>query len=363
MIYKVFVKVFFEKWKYMIMYSLSIITFWFVLFGNVASTASDAHYEKLMPDIEIRGKGAGDSYKLYEALDTSAEKELAEKGERVYGMTVRNLYTFSDAYYHVSYRIYGTEGRFFTEIKDYLKLGKLPEDGKAQAVIGSNVAKLLNVGVGDVLDVPITLEADGEKSKQEYIVSGILKTEAEFFSDGIYISKDTYKELECAVEYNTLYIYAKSRQSCENIISYIENSDKTGGIGEIVSHYAEKVSLSDAIRKALIKTMQLSAVVLTAVFVSLMKHTGRKIGLMKAMGVSDKDIMRLLVKGFGVYNLVGMLLSYMSLIFIRLTMGISLPISVILYSIYSYGIIFAVTIIILFVLCKRTSPRLAMYPY
>lgn len=358
--YKIFVKVLFEKWKYMIMYSLAITTFWFLMFGNVASAAFAAHYEKKIPDIEVNGE-AVNGYMLFHALDGSMQEILAAEGVTAYGLTVRELDAFADAYYQVSYRIYGAEDAFLRKLSGDLKKGKLPKSGKPEALIGSNAAKNFNVGVGDVLNMPITLEAEAGETSREYVVSGILKSDASFFSDGIYISKETYEESEHPVADNTLYVFTKSHSAYKSILQKLE--DEGNGGSSVVCHYEDKVSLHETIRTALIKTIPLSGVVLTAVFVSLMKYTGRKIGLMKALGVADRDIMKLLMKGFGVYNLAGMLLSYMSLAFVRLGLGIPLPISVILYSVYSFGIIFIVTVVILLILCKRISPRLAMYPY
>lgn len=361
--YKVFVKVFFEKWKYMIMYSLSITTFWFLMFSNVASVAFEAHYEKKIPDIEVNGKGAytDDSFMLYNDLGNSVQNELVTNGVTTYGFTVRNLFTFSDAYYQVSYRIYGAENAFLKELSGYLKKGELPKDGMTEAVIGGNAAKTFGLEVGDVLDMPITLEAEPGEENLQYVVSGILKADAAFFSDGIYISKETYEDFVHPVADNMLYVYTKSNSAYQNSILKLEEGGNRAGT--VVCYYEDKVSLHEAIIDALIKTVPLSVVVLSAVFVSLMKYTGRKIGLMKALGIADRDIMKLLMKGFGVYNLTVMLLSYISLIFVRIGLGIPLPISMLLYSVYSFAIIFAVTVLILLVLCKRISPRLAMYPY
>lgn len=361
--YKIFIKVFFEKSKYLIMYSLSIITFWYALFINIASDTYNAYYQKSMPDIEVYGDTANieNSYMLYKGLDSSIKNELMQEGAVSYGLTVRNLYTFSDAYYHVSYRIYGAENEFLNKLSSYLKKGRLPEAEKTEAVIGSNVAKFFDLKIGDVLDVPITLEEDADAAHHEYVVCGIITADASFFCDGIYISKDTYENLEHKVADNMLYIYTKTKKSCQSVIRQLE--EDMNGFGAVIHHYEYKISLHETIQKALIKTIPLSTIVLTILFVSLMKYTGRKIGLMKALGISDRYIMKLLIKGFGVYNLIGMLLSYLSLGFIRLSLGVSLPASVILYSVYSFAIIFIVTIIILFILCKKISPKLAMYPY
>lgn len=361
--YKIFIKVFFEKTKYLILYSLCIITFWYAMFINVVDDTYLVHYEKNMPDIEIYGETTDsiNSFLLYKDLEPSIQNKLTEEGISSYSLTVRNLYSFSDAYYQVSYRIYGAEESFIQELSDYLRRGKLPEPGKAEAVIGSNVAKLLDLEVGDVIPVPVTLEEQIEDASLEYVVSGITKTDASFYCDGIYISRDTYEMLEHKVGTNTIYVYA-TKSVCQNLIAQLEGKE-VKGIGGLTPYFKSKVSLDRTIRIALIRTIPFSAVVLVILFLSLMKYTGRKIGLMKALGISDRHIMRLLMKGFGIYNLVGLLLSYVSLGFIRLTLGVSLPLSVILYSVGSFAIIFLVTIVILFVFCKNISPRLAMYPY
>lgn len=363
MSYKVFIKVFFEKSKYMIMYSLSIITFWYVLFFQVASVGYSTYYEKKIPDIEIYGENAENNYMLYNSLDASAAAKLKEEGVKVYGMTVRNLYTFSDAFYQVSYRIYGAEELFINELEHYLKRGELPFEGKTEAVIGSNVAKFYQVKVGDVLDMPITLDEDTGHADQKYTVSGILADDAHFFQDGIYISKATCEKAGGTAVDNTLYVYGGNQKSCERILGQLKEREEQLRVGGVTGHFINKGSLSETIRDALLKTIPLSAVVLSAIFMSLLKYTGRKIGLMKALGVSDRHLMRLLMKGFGVYNLAGMLLSYLSLIFVRVGFGVPLPAPVILYSVYSFAVIFAVTIAILFILCKKISPRLAMYRY
>lgn len=360
---KIFIKVFFEKPKYMIMYSLSIVTFWYALFISVNTAAHNAYYEKNMPDIEIYGPTyPEDTYMLYKELDTSVRQQLV--GDvKSYGMTVRNLYTFTDAYYHVSYRIFAAEDEFLQELKGCLRRGKLPEAGKTEALIGYNAAKFYGLEVGDVLDFPITLSENGDASGQEYTVSGIIKADASFFSDGIYISGDTCESMGEAVAYNTLYLYTESDDLYKSVVSRLEGQEKTERFGGFICHYDDKESLDAAIRKALVSTIPLSAIVLTVIFVSLMKYTGRKIGLMKALGVSDRHIMRLLAKGFGIYNLAGLAMSFLGLGFAMLGQSFPVQSSVILYSVYSFGIIYMVTIVILFVLCIKISPRLAMYPY
>lgn len=363
--YKVFVQGFFEKSRYFIMYSLSICTFWYALFVHVYFVAHDAYYEENIPDIEVYGKidNIENSYTLYKALDSSIQNKFIEAGVKSYGMTVRNLYTFSDSYYSVSYRVYGVEDEFMNKLSSYLIRGKLPEAGKRETVIGNNAAKFFNLKVGDVLNTPITLEEQENVSSYEYVVSGILISDVSFFSDGIYILKNTYENLEHPIADNMLYIYPKTEKLCKNIIRYFEEQNKLDGFGGINYHYENKVSLSETIQISLIKTVPFSAIVLTALFMSLMKYTGRKIGLMKALGISDKDIMRLLIKGFGIWNLSVMIMSFLTLGLLKVIAGFPLPVSLLLYSAGSFAIICLVTIVIVFILCKKISPRLAMYSY
>lgn len=361
---KIFIKVFFEKSKYMIMYSLSIVTFWYVMFFQIPSDTYVAHYQKKIPDIELCGQTADfdHSFMLYKEIDASIQDKLTDEGIKFYGLTARNLYTFSDAYYQVSYRVYGAEEEFLHELSDYLRRGKLPEPGKTEAVIGSNVAEFYDVMVGDVLKLPITLEETADTAKEEYVVSGILMADASFFSDNIYISSQTVEALGYTPEKNTFYIYGGTKKACQRILSEL-HPEQEESVGTALRYYETKISLLKTIGASLFKTLLLSGVVLSVLFVSLMKDTARKIGLMKALGISDRDIIKLFIKGFGVYNLIGMAISYFSLGLIRLAIGIPFPASVMLYTLNSYIIIFLVTIIILFVLCKKISPKLAMYQY
>lgn len=371
---RVFLKVFFEKSRYLILYSLSIVTFWYVLLFDVADAMYSDYYEKKMPDIEITGEPSGldNTFLQYHDLNAPLKTGLTEagvEGVKVYGLTVRNLYTFSDAYYQVAYRIYGADDEFLGELSQYLKRGRLPEAGKTEALIGSNAAKFFNVTAGDVLDLPITLEEQDGSASRRYIVSGIIKENAGFFSDGIYISKNTFENLEHAVDDNTLYVYTKTDKAYGKVLNLLERFETgkdaggSGGIGEISRYYENKTSLSRTVLTALLKSIPFSAAVLTVLFISLMKYVGRKIGLMKALGVSDRYLTRLLGKGLSVYNLIGLSISFVSLGLMSLTMGIPLSAPVVLYSIFSFAITFAVTAVILFFLCKQISPRLAMYQY
>lgn len=363
--YKVFVQVFFEKSKYFIMYSLAIITFWYALFVNVSSVATKDYYEKKVPDIEVHGVDAGtdNRYMMYRNLDASTQNKYMEKEMKSYGLTVRNLFSFSDAYYSVSYRIYGADNEFINELEDYVNKGRLPAPGKTEAVIGSNVAKYYKLKVGDTLDLPITLEEDAVDAYRKYIVSGIIIGEASYFSDGIYISKDTFESLEHTVSDNVIYMYTKNDTVKQNMLEKLEQRGALDGVGGVLNHAENKVSLQKTIRNSLIITVPFSIIVLSVLFVSLMKYMGKKIALMKAIGISDGHIMKMLMKGFAVCNVTGMLLSFLSLGLVRAALGFSLPVSVILYSVYSFAIIFVDTMVILFIMCKRISPRLVMYRY
>lgn len=359
--YKVFMKIIFEKTKYFLLYSLMMTTFWYILFIDVADAMFASHYEKRTPDIEITGKTAENDNILYQSLPLLSLDILKSSSVLVYGLSVREHYAFSDDDYQILYRIYGADYEFIDELEGYLKKGKLPKAGKKEAVIGSGLAKYLNVGVGDVFNISAPQNINASK-EYEYAVAGILSNDMSFYSDGIYILRDTLpKEYKDKAD-NAFYIYTKNNTSYNELVKQLDSLDKND-IGNILLHRENKAFLFDTIIKSLVKTIPLSAVFLSALFISLMKYTGRKIGLMKALGLSDYNIMSIMIKGFGVFNLCGILNSFVAIGFIRLASDGSFSISVLLYTVCSYAIIFAVTLLIVFIICKFISPRKAMYQY
>lgn len=362
--FKVFMQIFFEKPIYYIMYCLSITTFWYVLFIPVSFAMEEAHYKRNIPDIEINGEKdkIENSFQLFQDLDASMLEKYKKEGVELYSLTARNLFTFKDAYYHVSYRVYGAEDEFINRLSNYLKRGELPKKGEPEAVIGSNVAKFYNLNVGDALKLPITLEKDKENVYDKYIVSGIIAAEYSFFCDGIYISKDTFEQQGHETVENTFYIYTKTNRIYQSIC-ISEDEKNMGQFGEIIYHHNNKVSLQGTINKSLLATIPFSAVILIILFISLMKYADRKIGLMKSIGLSDWHIVKLMMKGFSVANITTLILSYFTLGLLRLIYGFPIPISVMLYNACSFGIIYFLSITIMFILCKKVSPRLAIYPY
>lgn len=358
---KVFIKIFFESPKYFLIYALMITTFWYVLFIGVADSMFAAHYEKETPDIEITGKVQSIDSLLYEDLDPSLGEVISNQDTKIYGLTARNLYTFSDAFYQVSYRIYGADYAFIENLEKYLKKGKLPEAGKREILIGSNLAKYLNAPAGGTIKIPF-VTGRNSYTEYEYVVAGVLHGDLDFYSDGIYIPDTSLPQTGEEWTHNVLYIFTRNNNAYNKVMKQLDGLGKAS-FGEVLFHRTEKASLYGTMIKALAGTIPFSTVFLAALFLSLMKDTGRKIGLMKALGLSDRVILILLVKGFGVFNICGIMNSFIAMGFIRLTSEIPLPVWVYLYTICSYGIILLVTFMLLFIMCKTISPAKAMYQF
>lgn len=358
----IFMKIYFEKVKYFILYGLLSTTFWCIMMIRVYYSSSDVYYEEKTPDLEISGVPIGlkNGYMLYDDLAPEIINNIVNSEVDIYGLVVRNIYTFSDSFYQVSYKIYGAGDDYLSQLEGYLDRGRLPETGKREAVIGSSAAKYFNVKVGGVIDIPVSLSKDNSNIIGEYIISGILVSDAEFFSNNIFISKDTYKILENDVQDNIIYIYTDNNKIYDSLIMQFKKMMNEGITIGIVSHLEDKSSLTKAALNSLLQTLLFSFVFIGALFLSMFKHIGKKIGLMKALGIPEFYLIKVVGIGLGIHNLVGLLTSFLSTSLIILVGDVPMMAELMLYNILTYLIIFLVTFGIVFIKFKLISPKDSM---
>ena len=308
---KLFINVFFEKRKVLVGF-IVIFTLLLLYFGIQLIFFGQQSAQVAIPDFQISG-GLGDDgvyyYRMYNDMDGLSDdvKKLVGNDMRIYGVTARNLLTMEDAktFQKIYYLVYGVEDSFFnTEFGNCLKAGSLPRPGEKEALIGSYAARHFKIDVGDRIDIPITLYKEIiENDSRQYVVSGVLNDNVEYFKGGIFISKDTFeKDNNTAVQENFLISYfkdSKSKKTYERIAGDLMNLHDQYKFGLIKVNYEEKYNAKNNLLIAIVSVLFTSLVILFLLISYLMKGITKKIGLLKALGISDRCITKTFVGGLG----------------------------------------------------------------
>ncbi|HEY9059124.1 MAG TPA: FtsX-like permease family protein [Pseudobacteroides sp.] len=382
---KIFINVLFENKKILIAFS-SILVILFVYIGVQVMFATSQLTQLAMPDIEITGKLDSDGllrYKLYNDQSglSSKLKELYNKDYNIYPVVSRNILSNQSTTmsFKVNYWIYGVENNFFDDqLKGYIKDGRMPKPGEKETLIGNYAAHYYKVKVGDKIKIPVTLKKDYEKSDiSTYTVSGILDDNIDYFKGAIFISRDTYESINSnkTVE-NLVLIYSKKSidsKEYEKIYNSFIGLKADYNIGQINANFYQKDTSKRNVIINIIFVLFMSVIIVFLLLSYLMKGITKKIGLLKALGISDSYIIKTFLGGLSVTVVFATLLSiisgYIVKTYINKKISEFLEFSVSYYSINKYVILFTLAMsllmfIVIFVIIKlkssRISPRDAM---
>ena len=316
---KIFINIFFEKKRILIAF-VAIFTLLLLYAGVQLIFLGQQSAQVAIPDFQITGRIGDDGvfyYRMYNDMDgLSADiKKLVGNDMRIYGVTARNLLTMEDAktFQKIYYLVYGVEDSFLdNELGNCLKAGRLPEPGKKEALIGSYAARHFKVNVGDKLNVGVTLNKEVKDSdSMQYTVSGILNDNVEYFKGGIFISRETFgKSTNIEVDENLILSYFKDTNSIktyDRINKDLMSLNDKYKFGAISVNYQQKYNIKKNIIITVVSVLCISLVILFLLISYLMKGITRKIGLLKALGISDGYITKTFVGGLGLSILVSMI--------------------------------------------------------
>lgn len=300
---KIFVNIFFEKRNALTIY-IAVITL-FTMFLGVQTIFLGNQLEKSnRPDMEIYGAMDEDGvmrYKLYNDIDTVPEilEKETGSGVRFQSLIVRNVLTASDNFNQVQYWVLGMLDEDIGRFRKNMKAGNIPAAGQKEVLMGSYAARYFGVDVGDRLDLKLTLQKNNmDEPEREYIVSGILSDNLQYYKGSMILSKDTWQKENGQIEDNMLYLYINSDEGYKNISAAIEGlDDNSAGLINIANSYDAANSTKSSIRNSIIVICAISLMVIILLFIFLMKGMGKKIGLLKALGLPEREITRILCGG------------------------------------------------------------------
>lgn len=299
---KLFVILFFDKVRFILLFLFLVSASSYLIVKQIDGLMREPEAIEI-PDIEIMSSQEEeypDTDIIEESLDELVMElnEMADYDTEIYGMTARNLYTFSSPFYYVSFRIYGAEEHFFEQFKNRLVYGTIPCQGRKEVLVGNNAALFYELQVGDIINEKIELDADAEYG--EYIVSGILEEKDKYFGNGFYIVKENFQNLNMIPEDNMIMIYVSGKRIYKEITSHIDNIKSKYKIGEYVDNYKEKIKEKNKPVKSIILTFMISFLLLELVYIYISKGMGKKAGIIKALGIPDSRVFIICALGFGV---------------------------------------------------------------
>ncbi len=368
--YTLFMNLFFPKKKVLIGFFISLL-FFLVLIGTrivkieqqYISILSSPNY--VLTSTSSEGFMPSSPYKNNNALSAELQNFFGVK----VGIYEASIFLSKSPYQKdLSFQMFAVDESFFSNQMSKFLTGSIPDVQKMEAVIGKGLSEKLNLGISDKLEV---LDPRGEIT--QLIISGILKKGTDFFQDVVLITNDTNIDAHIP---NVIWLYFGDTQLDES---------NNQGFYEIVGKY--KVGRQDSIdiRKSgkinllieITALLLLGAVGALLLVANLTKGSAKKIGLLKAQGVSDTYINKLSLSGLALFVFGAVFIAIVCLPFINhlYNSGISRALSfrvkhfsislTISFALYSYSFLLLV-IMYLFVWVNTTkiSPRQAMLnPY
>lgn len=376
---KIFVNIFFEKRNMLVLYVV-IVTMFTIFLGVQSIFIGKQVEETLYPDIIVNGamdENGVMRYKLYNDIGNVPEEIEKKLGEQVnvQSAVVRNLLTVSDNFNNVEYRVYGMEDQDIKKLDKYIKSGRAPKSGEKEVLIGSYAARYYGFAIGDKLSMGITLDKDNMDSPEgEYTVSGILSDNIDYFKGSIIISKDSWCQENGQVEDNIMLFYLDSDQDYKNTVDVINNlDDKAASTLNILNNYAGTSETKKSLTSSIVVICIVSMVVIILLFFFLMRGMVKKIGLLKALGLPEKNITKIFSGGLVLITIIAvaasMLCEYGIVTYLNSKATKFYGFDVVEYSINRYAIISILALNLLNMLTatititwlgKKVSPRDAM---
>ncbi|WP_163192190.1 ABC transporter permease [Clostridium thermarum] len=377
---KIFTRVFFGRKKFLILFFMVFSLA--VLFINIQIMLTTNQSEQVAtPDLTVSGRIDDDGifrYKMYNDLpgfNEDLKEQVGEEEAAVYGLVCRNLMIKNNAFNRIAYSIFGVQDSFFsTVLSKYIDKGRLPEQGKKEIVLGSLAAKFYELSVGDKFNFPISLNKEIEMdNKTEYVVSGILSDNVEYFKGGVFISKETFESEYNKVDENMSLIYVSDRTSYDKVEKALQEISSQYGVGSIESFYSSNRSLKQSLILNITTMIAISLTFVLILLAFLLKGISKKIGLLKSLGILDTYIIKIFSIGIGIVSvlstIIGLTGTYLLMGVLNRSVSDFLGYNVEKYKINNYVymssaslciLIFMAVFITIAVVSRRISPRDAM---
>lgn len=240
-------------------------------------------------------------YRLFQGIGSVSDilEEKLKGDADVQPVTVRNLLTVSHDLDKIEYRVYGMHSDDINGLSKCLKEGKIPSDRKKEVLLGSYASRYYQAGVGDKLNIGITLEKENDNVQEGmYVVSGILSDNADYFKGAIILSKEDWCEQNGEIEDNAVFIYLENEQGYQAAVDAINGLDgRDAGRISVANNYFGNSEARKSFSQSVGVICIVSMIVIVMLFFFLMRGMSKKIGLLKALGLPEKNIITIFCGG------------------------------------------------------------------
>lgn len=315
---KIFINIFFEKRNILFLY-LSILTLFTMFLGIQIIFLGKQLETSTYPAMSLHGALDEDGifrYKLFNDIGDIPEilKKEIVSGVKFQAGVQRNLLTMNDNFNQIQYRIWGMTEDDIISLGKNLKSGRIPTSGEKELLIGSYAARYFGIDIGDKFNIKVSLYSDNaHENEGEYIVSGIMSDNLEFFKGSVILSKETWELENEKVKDNVLFLYI------DNDAAYKHTMDVINGLDDAVSrlisisdNYSGTSSMRKSIINSIIVICVISLIIIILLFFFLMKGMTKKIGLLKALGLPEKNITQIFCGGLMIITLIAVTISLAS---------------------------------------------------
>lgn len=325
MSYKLFVREFIGSRKKLIIIS-SIILVFLTVVGLMWINMSVNSVSGNEADVVICGQRDDNAYgfKLYDSIENivSAAQVMDKNNVNVVASVERNIISIQNgnSLSNITCMVKGYDEGFIDNQIVFSK-GRGPESDKKEIAIGSNMAKMLGVSVGDSIGeneveiagidgigLAFTLESDVENYEYEnYKVVGIIDENLKDFSYSFLIA---YDEAQSTIIPNTLELYFKNEDAINEYKNFIDLCEKKQiAIPSVSERFETKKNIKSQMLMNMIFVTIFSIVVLYLLIAYLCKGIERKLGLLKSFGITNKTIVSIFAGGLSFLVVIAYIIS------------------------------------------------------
>ncbi|TGY89430.1 ABC transporter permease [Petralouisia muris] len=316
--FKVFRSILFSKKGTLYVYIMVLAFFMtFINFKFIASFNSMQQSD--IPDIVVKGKMDEDGelkYKYYNDMpDVSSQlRNQLNEDVKIYPVTARSMMTDRDPLTNatIEYTVYGVSNEFLDDvINKNIQNGNKIETGSHEILMGSYAKNFYELEIGDVVNHPVTLKKDWmEDDIGLYKLSGVLSNQLSYFKGGIFLSREKFEKDYGKINDNMIFIYLDDKESFEETLSLLQSLRMSNpSIGTISMNYYEKHGIMQNTILSCSFWGIMSLIVILLLVSYLMKGTSRKIGILKALGISNKIMVSVFNGGMMIVLVISMILA------------------------------------------------------
>lgn len=272
-------------------------------------------------DVELRGtnKSSEITYEMYNDIDPIFNffTEMDDNNDfNIYPVISRTLVTMQvSPLKKVDLTIQAYEDKY---LKDHLinKLieGRLPENSK-EIIIGGYFQKHYDLKVGDLLGSTVLQGTSGlsmlfnislydNNTFEDYKIVGVISDDDLNFS--------IVRQYDGNIKPNRMFIYFNNNHSYKKYTEIAELAAEQGLNSLIGGQKDNYIIKKNASLNYIMTTVYISLLFITILMFTIMyimKGTNRKIGILKALGIQDKVIIKIFANGFYILLTFSMLIS------------------------------------------------------